>query len=84
MKHRGSDPLAIKVADNLGLLFDGMQADYIGSLKLGLLPKLEAAQDYYQFTIASGKGKGITFYVKDLNQVKTRLNEKLREFGLKW
>ena len=68
MKHRGSDPLAIKVADNLGLLYVGL-IEIIGN-------------DYYQFLIPI-KEQGITFYVRELKQVKTRLNEKLREFGLK-
>ena len=74
MKH--TDPEAIKVADNLGLSFDGMQTRDPDSY---LWPR-----DYYQFTIAPGQpGEGITFCVRELNQVKTRLNEKLREFGLK-
>ena len=75
MKHRGTDPEAIKVADNLGLLFDGIMCDYAFS---------DHPITYYQFTIAPGQlGAGITFCVRELSQVKTRLNEKLREFGLK-
>ncbi len=74
MKHRGSDPEAIKVADNLGLTYDGMQNLFE---RRGII-------SYYQFTIAPGQlGEGRTFYVRELKQVKTRLNEKLREFGLK-
>ncbi len=82
MKHRGTDPEAIKVADNLGLLFDGMQACFTEKwpLHYGMC---RVPKNHYQFTIASGKGEGITFYVRELSQVKTRLNEKLREFGLK-
>ena len=72
MKHRGTDPEAIKVADDLGLAFDGMMFDFYEK------------NSWYQFTIAPGQpGEGITFYVRELKQVKTRLNEKLREFGLK-
>ena len=77
MKHRGSDPEAIQVADNLGLLFDEVQTGYdVGYPGLSL-------DDFYQFTIASGKGKGITFYVRELSQAESRRDEKLREFELK-
>ncbi len=88
MKHRGTDPLAIAVANNLGLVFDGMQT---GSA-LGYqeyYPRYPYVSDwhflnFYQFTIAPGKkGKGITFCVRELSQAKTRLKEKLKEFGLK-
>jgi len=66
MEHRGTDPEAIKVAEKLGLTLDGMM------------------EDNYQFTVAKGPGEatGITFYVKDLSQVETRLHEKLKEFGI--
>ena len=57
MVHRGTDPEAIKVAERLGLVFDGM------------------LEDLYEFTVAKGpeEAQGITFVVKDLSQVETRL-----------
>ena len=66
MIHRGTDPEAIKVAEKLGLTFDGMM------------------EDLYQLTVAKGpeKAKGITFYVKDLSQVESKLAEKFKEFGI--
>ena len=66
MIHRGTDPEAIKVAERVGLVFDGM------------------LEDFYEFTVAKGReeAKGITFVVKDLSQVESRLAEKLKEFGI--
>jgi hypothetical protein len=64
--HRGTDPEAIKVAERLGLSFDGMQGDnYQFTVQRG--PK---------------GAEGITFYVEDLSQVEGRLKEKLEQFGL--
>ena len=67
--HRGTDPEAIKIANKLGLLFDGMQ------------PMIEEPS-LYQFTVATGEGQGITFAVPNLSQVEDRLKFKLREFGI--
>ncbi|MBU0847580.1 hypothetical protein KKH23_10380, partial [Patescibacteria group bacterium] len=69
-KHRGTDPEAIKVADRLGLSFDGFQFDRKRRL--------------YQFTVQTGPpgAEGITFYVEDLSKVEERLGEKLKEFNL--
>lgn len=66
IEHRGTDPEAIAIGESLGLSFDGMQ------------------EDYYQFTVQQGpeKAKGITFYVKNLSEVESRLKDKLKEFGI--
>lgn len=82
MKHRGKDPEAIKVADNLGLLFDGMRKGIREDMPTDIID-LFITPTYYQFTIANGKGKGITFYVRELDQTEARRDEKLREFDLR-
>jgi len=66
LQHRGKDPEAIKVAERLGLSFDGMQ-DH---------------QFQFTVQRGQKGAKGITFYVKDLNKVEERLKEKLKDFGL--
>lgn len=65
-KHRGTDPEAIRVAEKLGLAFDGMQFDFY----------------QFTVVEGPEEAKGITFYVKGLTQVSPRLYEKLREFGI--
>jgi hypothetical protein len=70
--HRGTDPEAIKVAEQYGLSFDGVQEGY------GDIPK------QYTFTIQRGEPqiKGATFLVEKLSDVPTKLSEKMKEFGI--
>ena len=72
--HRGTDVEAIKVGEQHGLSFDGMQE----GARAG-------EPSAYQFTVQRGvpEAKGITFYVDKLSEVPTRLSEKLTEFGIK-
>ena len=71
LQHRGKDTKAIKVAERLGLSFDGFQSDAAGKRR-------------YQFTVQKGplEAQGITFYVENLSEVEGRLKEKFKEFGL--
>ena len=72
LKHRGTDPEAIKVAERYGLVFDGTQEAF------------GAHRAEYRFTTSdpySLPERGISFSVDRLDQVKTRLDEKLVEFG---
>ena len=76
--HRGTDPEAIKVADNLGLAFDGMQACFTEKWPL-LYGMCRVPKTHYQFTIAPGQpGEGITYYVREVSQAESRRDEKLR------
>lgn len=66
LNHRGDDPEAIKIAEEHGLLFDGMMAGEY---------EFTTSDKYPPHT------RGITFLVKDLTRVEARLNERLTEFG---
>ncbi len=71
--HRGTDPEAIKVAEQNGLSFDGIQEGF------------EDIPSQYTFTVQRGVPKivGATFYVDKLADVPVKLSEKMIEFGVK-
>ncbi len=67
LHHRGTDPEAIKVAEEYGLLFDGMFDKYYEF----------TTGDNFDPTF-----RGITFIVENLSEVGVRLKEKLELFRL--